>query len=309
LSERFPLSVVILARNEAANIRRCVEAVNWCRDVVVVDDGSTDATAAIAIDAGALVVSHPFTSFAAQRNWAVAEAGLQCDWVLMLDADEVVTPELREELIHALTDVAADIVAFRLCRKTMLFDRWLKRSDDFPVWIMRLVRRGRVWFEDRGHGEVAIPQVDGRMEAIRAPMEHYVFSKGLADWIARHNRYSTNEALLEWQAGRAVSWRQLFSGDRAVRRAGLRSLSRVMPFRPQLRFLYQYVLKGGFLDGWPGYVFCSLLATYERWIVLKRRELDQNVGNECTHEQQSLKAEPPPRSTGDAQSPVARISR
>lgn len=275
-SEPISLSVVILAKNEEQNIRRCIDAVNWCPDVVVVEDGSTDATAVIAAAAGARVFTHPFSSFAAQRNWALDSLDLQGEWVLMLDADEVVTADLRDELLRVLPSVGPDVMAFRMCRKTMLFDRWLKHSDDFPVWIMRLVRRGRVRFQDRGHGEVAVPEVDGRMEAIRAPMEHYVFSKGLSDWIARHNRYSTNEALLEWQVGRAVRWGDLLSADRTVRRAAIRSLSRVMPLRPQLRFAYQYLLKGGFRDGWPGYVFCSLLATYERWIVLKRRELERN---------------------------------
>jgi len=280
MSDQFPLSVVILAKNEEINIRRCVAAVSWCREVVVVDDESTDRTVDIAISAGARVVIRRFSSFAGQRNWALREASLLCDWVLMLDADEVVTPELRRELMDVLPQAGPDVVAYRLCRKTIVFDRWLKHADDFPVWIMRLVRRGRVEFEDRGHGEVAVPQVAGEMATIREPLEHHVLSKGLEDWVARHNRYSTREAELEIQSDCPVRWRNFVSRDRSTRRQAWRALSRCLPFRPQLRFLYQYVLKGGFLDGSPGFVFCSLLATYEGWIVLKRREFKRAAARE-----------------------------
>jgi glycosyltransferase involved in cell wall biosynthesis len=271
---RFPLSVVILARNEAINIERCVRAVQWCDDVVVVDDESTDATVDLATAAGARVVQHHFTSFADQRNWALLHADLKHEWVLHLDADEVVTEDLRKELELTLPEAGADAAAFRMCRKAMFQGRWLKYSDGFPVWIMRLVRKGRAQFEDCGHGEVAVPVVAGHMGTIREPFLHFSFSKGIEDWISRHNRYSSREALLEYQERAAFRWVGLWSADKSIRRLCLRELSRRLPFRPLLRFLYQYVLKMGFLDGKPGLDFCRMMAVYEGWIVLKRRELE-----------------------------------
>jgi hypothetical protein len=160
-----------------------------------------------------------------------------------------------------------------MCRKTMLLDNWLKYSDGFPVWIMRLVRNGSANFEDSGHGEVAVPNVDGHIATIREPFLHYAFSKGLTDWIDRHNRYSSLEAELELKAVSDVKFRTLFSSDKAVRRRVLRALSRRLPLRPTFRFVYQYVLKRGFLDRRAGWTFSRMMAMYEGWIVMKRKEL------------------------------------
>lgn len=275
MTERVPLSVVILARNEASNIVRCVSAVIWCDDVVVVDDSSTDETASIAANAGARVVQHRFESFASQRNWAMQHAELKHNWVLHLDADEVVTPALQQVLTKIVSAVDPGVVAFRMCRKTMFRDSWLRFSDGFPVWIMRLTDRRVARFVDQGHGEVAVPGVDGEVGTIEEPFLHFAFSKGLADWIDRHNRYSTREAELEMKSAKRVSVRELFSKDRARRRNGLRAFSRRLPIRPWLRFVYQYFAKLGFLDGRAGWTFSCLMAEYERWIVLKRDELIQ----------------------------------
>lgn len=270
---KAPLSVVILARNEAINIEACVRALNWCDDVVVIDDASTDGTDGLAIAAGARVVQHPFRSFADQRNWAMEQAGLRHEWVLHLDADEVVTESLQRRIEETLSATAVESVAFRMCRKTIFQGTWLKYSDGFPVWIMRLVRRGKACFVDCGHGELAVPPVEGSMGTISEPFLHFAFSRGLEDWIARHNRYSTREALLEYESLQQLKWGDLVSSDHAFRRTALRALSRRLPVRPLLRFLYQYILKRGFLDGSAGYTFCRLMAMYEGWIVLKRKEL------------------------------------
>ncbi len=269
----LPLSIVILAKNEENNIARCVDALQWCNDVIVVDDQSTDKTAEIATACGARVVQHKFESFAKQRNWTMREGIAKHAWVLHLDADEVVTPGFRDELIRKVPNADNQVVAFTLCRKTMMDNRWLRFSDGFPVWIMRIVRNGVIEFQDSGHGEVAVPNVSGTIDRIREPILHYPFSKGLEDWINRHNRYSTREALLE-SSRQAVSVSSVFSIDRAKRRLAIRNIARRTGLRGVLRFFYQYVLTLGFLDGRPGLKFCALMATYEWWISEKRRELD-----------------------------------
>ena len=159
---------------------------------------------------------------------------------------------------------------------TMMQGRWLKYSDGFPVWIMRLVRNGRAEFTDCGHGEVAVPNVAGRILSVREPFLHFPFSKGLADWIDRHNHYSTREAQLELQGVQSIRWRQLVSPARAERRAAFRGLSRRVPCRPLLRLFYQYFWKRGFLDGRVGWQFSRLMAMYEGWIVAKTREGQDN---------------------------------
>lgn len=272
---RFPLSVVILARNEARNIPRCLDSLTWCDEVVVVDDGSTDQTAQLAREHGARVVQHPFESFARQRNWALDHAELKHDWVLMLDADECSSPEFQRSLKDGISRAGEDVAAFRTCRQTMLAGTWVRYADEFPCWIMRLVRRGRARFEDCGHGEVALPPVSGRMETVPVPFVHYPFSHGLSDWLVRHVRYAEREAALELAQRRPLRLAELCSRDYGVRRAALRSLSRRLPFRPALRFFYQAVLRGGVMEGRPGLMFSLLKAIYEGMIVVKRWELSQ----------------------------------
>ncbi|MBS0201592.1 MAG: glycosyltransferase family 2 protein [Planctomycetes bacterium] len=271
---QFPLSVVIIAKNESCNIRRCVEAVSWCDDVIVVDDHSEDDTARLAVDCGARVITNRFESFARQRNWAMSSAGIRNPWVLMLDADEVVTPALQMALEEAISAPDPDVVGFRMCRKTMFQGTWLRFSDGFPVWIVRLVRVGAFLFEDSGHGEVPVPAVNGRLGTLSVPFLHFPFSKGLHDWCDRHNRYSTREAEREFNESNSFSWRQLFSSDRSLRRQSLRAFSRQLPCRGMLRFLYQFICKGGILEGRAGLTFSRLMANYEALIVLKRREME-----------------------------------
>ncbi|MBI3862556.1 MAG: glycosyltransferase family 2 protein [Planctomycetia bacterium] len=266
------LSVVVIARNEEQNIGRCLAALEWCDDVLVVDDFSDDHTRDVAESHGARVLQNKFRSFASQRNWALDAGGLRHGWVLMLDADEVMTEPLRRELETDLASVSAGTAGFLMCRKTIFLDRWLRFSDGFPVWIMRLVRRDGPRFADAGHGEEPVPAVDGTLQKIREPFLHYPFSKGLADWVNRHNRYSTLEADLEFHRASRVVFGDLFSFDRAARRKALRNVGRRLPFRPFWRFCFHYFAKAGFLDGRAGWQYAWLMSVYEGLIVLKVRE-------------------------------------
>ncbi len=272
----FPLSVVILARNEERNIERCIRSVNWCDDIVVVDDGSTDRTRELSERAGARVVDHRFESFARQRNWALEHADLKNDWVLMLDADEESSDAFRDDVIRHLSNVDDSIAAFQNCRKTILGTRWLKYSDEFPCWIMRIVRRGRASFLDSGHGEVPIPPVDGKVGSIKEPFIHYPFSHGISDWFTRHIRYAEREAMLELNQSASAPLTGVFSTNKSQRRRAFRSISRRVPMRPALRFAYNYILKGGFRDGKEGAMFSLMKAIYESMIIVKRWELEQS---------------------------------
>lgn len=269
-----PVAAVVIAKNEAVNIRRCLDSLTWCAERVVIDDHSSDGTAELAASCGARVVTHPFTSFAAQRNWALEQAGVTSEWVLMLDADEVATDAFAQAVAHAVSTAEPDVAGYCLCRKTMLLGKWLKYSDAFPVWIMRLVRRGRASFQDSGHGEVPVPPAAGRLPCLAEPFLHFPFSKGLDDWYDRHNRYSTREALREMEELNPLRWDQLWRGTAAERRRTLRDLARRMPCRSALRFAYHYLWRWGVLEGRAGLTFSTLMATYEGMIVLKRRELE-----------------------------------
>ena len=270
MAEPLPISVVVLSHDEAGNLPRCLGALRGCGELVVVDDGSADGSRRIAADGGARVVEHPFVSFADQRNWAMDSAGLRHDWVLHLDADEVATPELMGEIRRRLPSLSPGSVGF-LARKVMLEEKWLRFSADYPVFVPRLIHRQGPRYAMRGHGETlaAAPEASVYLDE---PMLHYTFSKGWAEWRARHLKYAAAEAARIRAGGTSFPFRALCSRDRAARRAAARALSYRLPGRPSLRFLYAYLFRLGFLDGAAGLRFCRAMASYERMIDAALRE-------------------------------------
>ncbi|HPT16527.1 MAG TPA: glycosyltransferase family 2 protein [Kiritimatiellia bacterium] len=270
MAEPLPISAVVLSHDEAANLPRCLRALRDCAEVVVVDDGSADDSPRVAAECGARVVVHPFVSFADQRNWALDEAGLHNDWVLHLDADEVATPELLAEIRRRLPALATGAVGY-LARQVMLGEKWLRFSADYPVYVPRLVHRRGARYAMRGHGET-LAAAPAAAVYFNAPLRHYNFSKGWAEWRARHLRYAAAEAARLRAGGAGGSLRALGSRDRAARRAAARALSYRLPGRPLLRFLYAYVLRLGFLDGAAGWRFCRAMADYERMIDAELRK-------------------------------------
>jgi len=265
------ISVLILTLNEEDNLPRCLDALDWADDVLVVDSFSTDRTVEIAEARGARVLQRRFDDFAGQRNFGLTEGGLKHEWVLHLDADEVVPPELRDEMFRVIEDDSKD--AYRVPSKMMLHGRWLRHAGMYPAYQVRLGRRETLQFEQVGHGqrETLPPERVGTLEHA---LIHYSFSKGLDDWFEKHNRYSTAEArlALEEAASGEMDWAGLIASDGTRRRRALKKLAARFPFRPTLRFLYMYVLRRGFLDGAAGYTYCRLLSMYEAMTVLKIKE-------------------------------------
>jgi glycosyltransferase involved in cell wall biosynthesis len=263
------VSIIILTHNEQQDLPACLESLKWCDDLHVVDSGSTDRTVEIAKAAGARVAVNPFKSFGQQRNWALDHCVPKHDWILFLDADECSTPEFRAALETAIRTAPPEVAGFYCCWKMMLHGRWLKRCDSFPKWQFRLLRKGRARFTDFGHGQKE-GDVDGRLEYLREPYLHYAFSKGWSAWIARHNRYSDQEA--KERAGKPIVWKNIFSRHGSVRNPALKPLVSRLPFWPAGMFLIKYVLKLGFLEGRPGFVYCINMAYYEFLIRIKMEE-------------------------------------
>jgi glycosyltransferase involved in cell wall biosynthesis len=276
MTDPVSISAVVLSHNEAGNLPRCLRALRGCAEVVVVDDGSSDDSPQIAAEGGARVVSHPFVSFADQRNWAMEFAGLQHDWVLHLDADEVVTPAVLEEIRRQLPLLKPGAVGF-IARQVMLGEKWLRFSADYPVFVPRLLHRNGSRYAMCGHGEVLAAEP---LESVflEEPMRHYNFSKGWADWRVRHRRYAAAEAARIRAGLPSVSLPAFFSASRPVRRAVWRAMSYRLPGRPLLRFLYAYVFRLGFLDGAAGLRFCLAMASYERMIDDELREKRNSKG-------------------------------
>jgi len=263
------ISVVILTRNEENDLPHCLDALHWCDDVHVVDSGSSDQTVKIAQHYGVHIHENPFISFGHQRNWSLDHCPLKHPWILFLDADEVANPDFVRAITEATAQAPQSTAGFYCCWKQIYDDRWLKRCDAFPKWQFRLLRRGRARFIDFGHGQKEY-DIQGTIEYLHTPYDHYGLSKGIGHWLDRHNRYATLEASARLSA--PICWRDVFSRHGSTRNKALKPIVSRVPGWPLIRFLITYVLRFGFLEGRPGFVYCANLAYYEFLIRLKMRE-------------------------------------
>lgn len=264
------ISIIILTKNEQRDLPGCLEALRWCDDVHVVDSGSADNTVEIARKCGAHIYTNPFKSFGDQRNWSLDHCLVKYSWILFLDADEVASPEFVEGLKKAVTSAPESTAGYYCCWKLIYEGRWLKRCDSFPKWQFRLLRKGRARFADFGHGQKEA-DVQGAIEFLPTPYDHYGLSKGIGFWLERHIRYATLEAAVRLST--PIKWRDAFTRHGPKRNKALKPIVSRVPGWPLIRFFITYILCLGFLEGRPGFVYCANLAYYEFLIRIKMREL------------------------------------
>jgi len=246
------LSVVIITLNEEANLARTLASVTWADEIIVVDSGSIDRTREVAESFRAKFYIEPWTGFASQKNSALAKAG--GDWILSLDADEEVEPALAIEIRMALA-ANPSVAGFRIPRKNFFLGRWIRHGGFYPDPKLRLFRRGAGSFETRRvHEDV---RIDGAIASLQNNLLHYAYPT-LEDYIEHMNRYSS-----------------LGAQDAAQNR--LRGFSFLdIVVRPKLTFLYNYILRLGFLDGREGLLLHLYHATYVSWKYAKAWELSRS---------------------------------
>jgi glycosyltransferase involved in cell wall biosynthesis len=282
MSEPCPLSILIPVKNEADNLRACIESARFAGEIVVVDSGSTDGTREIAAALGAQVVHFAWDGrFPKKKNWALAHVPWKYEWVFILDADERITPELAAELQAHVTSGAPACDGYYVNRRFWFLDGWLLHCGYYPSWNLRFFRHRLGRYEeftgvsDTGSGDNEVHEhiiLQGRAGHLRHEMEHHAFPT-IAVWVEKHNRYSNWEArLLRSGSGSAAAASAPLTPALARKRR-LKHLAARLPFRPALRFFYHYVVRAGFLDGYRGYVFCRLMAFYEFLSVAKAGEL------------------------------------
>jgi (heptosyl)LPS beta-1,4-glucosyltransferase len=231
------LSVTIITRNEAADIDAALASVAWADDIVVVDSESTDDTAAIAAGRGARVVVRPWPGYIAQKNYAASIASH--DWILSLDADERVTPELAAE-IRAVLAAGPRQAAFRIPRVTFHLGRWIRSTDWYPDYQTRLYdRRAADWTGQYVHEAVT---VRGETGQLRGELQHFAY-RDVADHLETIDRYTTLAARQMHEAGR---------------RATLVDLA----LHPLFAFLRNYLVRGGIRDGAAGFLISRMNAYY-----------------------------------------------
>ncbi len=265
-----PVSVMIFTLNEEIHLLSCLDALRWADDVIIVDSFSTDRTETIAREFGARFFQNRFTGFGSQRNWALDHCAPKHEWILILDADERVTPELAAEVAAVVTSAPADAGAYRVKRRLYMWGRWLRYSSLYPNWVVRLIHRDRVRYIDRGHAETQT--VQGRT----LELEHDLIDENLRsidEWFERQNRYASKEAEYELANEATVGgWADVVRRDPLRRRAAIKRLSWRLPARPAFYFLYAYVWKRGFRDGRDGLMFCFMKALYQGMIVVKKHD-------------------------------------
>lgn len=278
---RVPVTVLVPTLNEAKNLAACLDHLRWADEVVIIDSGSTDATLQIAADFGARVIHFRWNGqWPKKRNWALRHAELKHPWILMVDADEWIVPELAAEIAVAIQK--PDLVGYWINRRFMFIGKWIKHCGYYPSWNLRLIKRGFGEFEqltaigDTGSGDMEVHEhvvPTGPVGHLKADMLHFAFPT-VSIFIEKHNRYSNWEAALQLsQAQKGTA--HLTNRSIGMRRR-LKNLSRRLPFRPTLRFLYSFVLQQGFRDGYAGFIFCRLLAIYEFLSIAKYYELRQS---------------------------------
>ena len=266
------ISTLILTLNEEINLPISLASLKWCDDIVVLDSFSSDSTETVAREMGARFVQRKFDDYAAQRNFGLNEIEYKHQWVLMVDADEVVTSELAIEINDvSKNNISDETCLYRMRRKDHFMGRWIRHSSGYPVWFGRLARTGRVRVErsiNEGY------YTDGQIGYLRNHLLHFPFNKGFHSWIEKHNRYSEMEAMLMMASKtRKFQCKNFFNPDPTVRRKAVKDLIYSMPGRPLLVFLGFYFLKLGFLDGKAGLTYCILRSFYEYMIDCKVREL------------------------------------
>lgn len=230
-----PLSVLVPTRDEAADLPECLASASFADEIVVVDSGSTDGTVELARSAGARVLARPFDTHARQKNWALPQ--LAHDWVLALDADERVTPELRDEIRRTL-EVAGALRGYRIPRRNTFLGREIRGSGWQHDRVLRLFDRRAARFDERRVHERVV--VDGGTGSLRGALVHHS-CRDIADWLRKTERYAALGAEEAFAQGRRPR-----PGDLAL--------------RPAARFLKQWLLQAGFRDGTEGWVLCATSA-------------------------------------------------
>ena len=237
-SARPTVSAIVVCFNEEANIRDCLESLRWCDEIVVIDSFSTDRTVEICRQYTDRVMQRPWAGYRDQKAFAHSQATKQ--WVLLVDADERVTPELRDDIARALRDDAGHYMGYALPRLVFYLGRWWWRGGWYPDYDVRLFRRDQAtWGGSDPHEKIL---VDGAVRRLSHPLHHFSY-RDIDDHIQRINRFTS------------ISSRELRNNGGRWRLADAL-------LRPAFRFFRCYVLKRGFMDGFAGFYVAVTAAVY-----------------------------------------------
>jgi len=286
LATKLPVSVIVAARNEEKNLPRCLEALRDVGEVYVIDSQSTDATPEIARSFGAKVVQfHYQGGWPKKRQWAMENLSLAFDWILLLDADEALTPELGHEIRLAIQDLGTN--GYYISLRMHFLGRVL-RYGDASFWKLSLFRRGKGRYEcrlkdqDASMADMEIHEhvvVEGPTAQLRNPLIHHNV-ESLSRYIQKHDEYSNWESRVLLQGEPNGELPPALLGTQAQRRRWLKKNLYTLPESPLLLFFYRYFLRLGFLDGVPGLIYCGFQAVQMFHTKAKIYELKARIRRE-----------------------------
>ncbi|MDJ0688108.1 MAG: glycosyltransferase family 2 protein [Xenococcaceae cyanobacterium MO_188.B32] len=300
---RIPVSVLIPAKNEELNLPACLESVARADEIIMVDSQSEDRSIEIAESYGAKVVQFHFNGrWPKKKNWSLENLPFRNDWVLIVDCDERITPQLWDEIAMAIANPEYD--GYYLNRKVFFLGKWIRYGGKYPDWNLRLFKHQLGRYENlqtedipnTGDNEVHEHVIlQGQVGYLKEDMLHIDF-RDIYQWLARHNRYSNWEArvyynLLSGEDNSTTIKANLF-GDAVQRKRFLKKIWVRLPFKPILRFILFYFIRLGFLDGIPGYIYARLLSQYEYQIGVKLYEL-REFGGQLNQSKQPVKTPNP----------------
>ncbi|MBW4509729.1 MAG: glycosyltransferase family 2 protein [Scytonematopsis contorta HA4267-MV1] len=278
------VSVIILTKNEAANLPTCLASLQALNaEIFIVDSGSSDETVNIALQSGCRVFNNPFQNHATQINWALENLPITTPWIMRLDADERLTPELIKELQKTLPQTPKDITGYQVKRRVFFMGRWIRHGGYYPTWLLRVWRTGMGTCEQRWMDEHIILS-QGKI----ANLKHDIIDenkKGLSFWTEKHNRYTDRElkdilGLTAEEQDKLLKENQFSQASQ--RRWVKKNLYGHSPLflRALIYFLMRYVIGLGFLDGMEGLIFHFLQGFWYRFLVdAKIYEFKNSVNN------------------------------
>ena len=293
MNQKANIAVVILAYNEAIHLPRALDHIRgFAREIFVIDSFSTDNTVELAKAGGAQVLQHPFQNYARQFEWALENAPISSDWVMRLDADEIIEADLAAEIVAVLPTLPPDVTGVNLHRKTIFQGKFIRWGGRYPLTLLRIWRRGKARIEDRWMDE-HMYLTDGRTVTFRGGFsDHNLYD--LTFFTAKHNSYASREALDVLNQRLHLFEPQLpLSGQATAKQAKVKrflkeSVYNRLPFEisATLFFLYRYVVQLGFLDGRPGLIYHVLQGFWYRFLVgAKLRELEEAVKHASSDEE------------------------
>jgi len=270
---KLPISVIILTYNEEKNIENCLRSVcEWVNEIFIVDSYSTDKTLEVASIYTDKIYQHPFETQAKQFNWALDNLPVTAEWIMRLDADEMVTPELADELSSVLHEISSDITGLYVKRRVYFMGRWIRHGGYYPIWLLRIWRRGKAKVEERFMDEHVV-LFEGKTIRLKNDIVEKN-NKDLTWWIGKHNSYATREAKdminIEQKISTGDNVTPSLWGLQEQRKRWIKeNIYSKMPLflRPFLYFLYRYFLLLGFLDGKEGLIFHFLQGFWYRFLV------------------------------------------